>query len=265
MSNVRISKKEKNRILIRAILLTSLIALSLISLQARAEESTASAPSASSPDGAEQVNVENIKQKYWARGDESEIGVVQNRLYSKANKFELGVFGGFVTTDPFLNVKSTGASLGYHFNEYWSLNVLGWTSFVSPSSALTTFREIMGAETNYNSPKSFIGVEGVASFLYGKLSLVGKKIIYYDMHLSGGSGMTDTESGRYFTPFLGIGQQIYIAKSISVRVDYRLMGYRETIIEKVVPTKIGQPVGVRTNWTNAITIGFDFLFGGGGQ
>src|SRR5262245_10788021 len=54
----------------------------------------------------ERVNVENIKQKYWARGDESELGVVQNRLYSKANKLELSLLGGILSTDPFLSVKA---------------------------------------------------------------------------------------------------------------------------------------------------------------
>src|SRR5476649_915658 len=59
---------------------------------------------------AEHVNVENIKSKYWARGDESELGVVQNRLYSKEHKIEVGVFGGVVATDPFLQVNSVGGS-----------------------------------------------------------------------------------------------------------------------------------------------------------
>jgi hypothetical protein len=47
---------------------------------------TATAPATGDTTNAERVNTEAIKEKYWARGDESEIGVVQNRLYSKANK-----------------------------------------------------------------------------------------------------------------------------------------------------------------------------------
>ena len=35
-------------------------------------------PSPQASEGAEQVDLENIRQKYWARGEESEIGVVQS-------------------------------------------------------------------------------------------------------------------------------------------------------------------------------------------
>ena len=41
---------------------------------------------------AERVNVDTIKEKYWARGDQSELGVVQNRAYTKAHKWEFGLF-----------------------------------------------------------------------------------------------------------------------------------------------------------------------------
>src|SRR5690606_17566597 len=65
---------------------------------------------------AERVNIENIKQKYWARGDEGELGVVQNRMYTKTRKFELGVYTGVVATDPFLSVYSLSGTFAFHFN-----------------------------------------------------------------------------------------------------------------------------------------------------
>ena len=209
----------------------------------------------------EKVDVENIKEKYWARGDESELGVVQNRLYSKTHKFELGVFGGFMTSDPFLAVKGLGASLGYHFSEVWAAHLLGWKEYSSSSSALETL-EAGGKKANTNIPQSYVGAEVAASILYGKLSLVGKKIIYYDMHLLGGIGATSTENGTYATPHLGIGQQVYLNQWSSLRVDYRLQRYEERIREKEITPILGQDQGGRTNWTNTITFGVDFLFGG---
>jgi outer membrane beta-barrel protein len=214
--------------------------------------------------GAERVNVENIKEKYWARGDESELGVVQNRLYTKEHKFELGVFGGTAVSDPFLSVKSLGGLAGYHFSEYFSLNVMGFKEFVGPSSALELLQLPsgsggLGTTANTNEPRWFLGSEVAASFLYGKLSLIGKAIIHYDMHVLGGVGVTSTESGKYFTPYVGIGQQIYLSKWISLRLDYRLMEYSETILEKVRPSLIGQSVGTRANYTNSIVLGLNFL------
>lgn len=226
------------------------------------DASSSSDGSAESP-SVERVNVESIKQKYWARGDAAELGVVQNRTYSKDHKFEIGVFGGFVTTDPFINVKNTGFQFGYHWSEYISTHFVYWHDYVSPSSALETFQDTIGATTNYNPPRNYYGGEVEGSILYGKLSLMGKKIIYYDLHLIGGVGLMNTDNGTYFTPDIGIGQQVYLTKSIALRLDYRLMTYHEAIKEEVIISRLGQIDGYRQNWTNAITIGFDFLFGGG--
>jgi outer membrane beta-barrel protein len=98
--------------------------------------------------------------------------------------------------------------------------------------------------------------------LYGKLSVLGKSIIYYDLHLLGGLGYTRTENGSYATPSLGIGQRFYLSKLTSFRVDYRLQYYNETLIEKQITTKLGQPVGARDNFNNTITFGFSFMLFG---
>lgn len=216
---------------------------------------------------AERVNVESIKQKYWARGEESELGVVQNREYSKAHKVEVTVFGGVVSTDAFLSVQNLGASIGYHFTEYLSFHLLAWKDYVSQSSEFTAFQQSISAlkgvpatpDTNY--PQYYYGGEGSWSLLYGKLSVLGKAIIHYDLHLLGGLGLMNTESGGDITESLGIGQQVFLTKVVSVRVDYRLMHYEETLLNKIAgpPYSLG---ATRANWTNAITLGVSFLLGG---
>ncbi|MCM2324268.1 MAG: outer membrane beta-barrel domain-containing protein [Oligoflexia bacterium] len=241
-----------------------------------APKAPAASPSPSSSataaaEAAERVNVENIKEKYWARGDESEIGVVQNRLYSKANKIEIGMFGGSLTTDPFLTVKSVGGSFGFHFSEYLAAHFLAWKTYVGHSGAYTGFQEAIQEQEGIpaipstNDPKSYFGAEGAASILYGKLSLIGKAIIYYDMHLNGGLGVTSTYTGNYFTPSIGIGQQVYLNKQISFRLDYRAMFYRERIVTRQTAADQGAinevSKGTRTNWTHAITLGVNFFFG----
>lgn len=216
---------------------------------------------AAAPDG-EQVNLDAIKEKYWARGDETELGVVQNRTYSKKGKIDLTLMGGVLFSDPFLDVKTAGFSLGYHFSEYFSVHAVGIRHFVSGSTALQTFQQSLGATTNTNQPNYYIGAEANASLFYGKLSVLGKSIIYYDFLATGGGGITNTESGNYITPSLGIGQRFYLSKLASVRLDYRLQYYRETLIEKQITTKLGQPTGQRDNWSNVITLGVSFMFFG---
>ncbi len=209
--------------------------------------------------GTEVIEVEKIKEKYWAKGDEAEIGVVQNRLYSNAKKFELGVYGGLTSRDPFLSVKDVGGSLGYFFNNYFALHGIYWRSLVSASSALKTFENEIKSTTNTNEPKGFYGLQGSAGLLYGKLSLIGKSIIYFDLHLRGGLGQTITETGNYLTPFLGLGQQIHLTKIFSLTLDYRYMRYSEDIRGKVAGTaNFGKIVGNRVNTTDVITLGMVF-------
>ena len=225
------------------------------------EAAPAVAASASAPASAEEADVSAIKEKYWARGDESELGVVQNRTYSKSKRIEFSLFYGFVTSDPFLQINSLGGSVGYNFSEYLSLSLIGWNYSVSPSAALLTFQQTLGATTNNNPPKYYVGSELSASLLYGKLSLMGKKIIYYDFHLTAGAGETNTLNGTYFTPSLGVGQRVYLSQKTFLRVGYQVQRYNEQIIERVITPKLGQVVGDRINWNNSILIGVGFMFG----
>jgi outer membrane beta-barrel protein len=218
-------------------------------------------------DEAERVNIEAIKQKYWARGNEEELGVVQNRMFTKERKFEFGLYGGVVSSDPFLSVYSTSLSIGYHFNEYFSFAVYAMKNFVNPSSALTFLRNPYpngaGSDTSTNEPRWCLGGEVMASIMYGKLSLVGKAIIHYDFHFIGGLGITDTESGKYATPWLGVGQQFFITRWMTLRFDYRLMFYEERILQKVgsPSSPNGTYLGNRANWSNSINLGLSFLWG----
>lgn len=241
-------------------------------LAADADTSTKAAPSApaansleNAGDAAERVNIENIKQRYWARGDENELGVVQNRMYTKAHKFEIGLYGGVVSTDPFLTVYSLNGSIGYHFNEYLSLGVFGEKDWATPSSALQFLRNPYpngaGSDTSTNNPYWYVGPEVMASVLYGKLSVLGKAIIHYDFHFIGGLGVTSTFSGDYVTPCVGVGQQFFITRWMTLRADYRLMMYNETILQQVgsPSSPNGTPLGTRMNYSNSISLGFSFL------
>ncbi len=231
--------------------------VSTMNRSAMAAEDDESAPERSS--GAKRrVNVEKLKKQYWR--EEEEYDVVQNRIYSKANKIHLVVMGGIVDSDPFLDVKAAGGILGYNFNEYVSGNILVWKSFSNSSEALKIFEAEQRASANTNPPSLYYGGEAGFSLIYGKLSLLGRAILYYDLHLLAGLGQTKTETGTYFTQNVGIGQQIYLSRRMALRLDYRLMHYTETIVEKINPVRRGQEIGERTNWTNALTLGLSFLF-----
>ena len=183
--------------------------------------------------GAEEVDVQKFKEKYWAEGKETEMDVVQNRLFSKRHRIELGASLGSVAGDPFLSIYSVGASVGFHLSEFFALHAVAWKALVNPSSALTTLQSPpTSATANTNAPSSYIGGEFRGSLLYGKLSLMGAAIVYFDAYLSVGAGSISTESGSDALVSVGIGQQIHLSRLVALNLDFKQLYYSETILGK---------------------------------
>ena len=208
----------------------------------------------------EKVDVDGLKKKYWALGDDTKLGVVQDRYYTKSGRLQLSVLGGIYSGDPFFDTKSIAGALTYHLSEYMGLRALGLKNFNNDSSAYTKFVQTAGVRTNSNPVNSYFGGELVWSPLYGKLSLVGNLILYFDMHLMGGGGLTQTDNGNYGTGLLGVGQEIFLDRSFSVGVDFRWMGYREDIVEKVAVSNRGQVINSQMAYSTLITLGLNLYF-----
>jgi len=219
-------------------------------------------PAESSSSGdAEYLEVEKVKEKYWAQGEESQLGVVQNRLYTKRHKFQLGVLGGRSMNDPFLSNSLLGVNASYNFTEFWGLSLLGWKYSVKPSNALKTLRA-GGKEANTIQAQNYIGAEGTGSFLYGKLSLLGSAIIYYDMHFLGGMGVTKTENDSASpTVSMGVGQRFFLTKMLSLRMDYRAQTFVATEKEKEITARLGEVNGKIRHWNHVIAMEINLMFG----
>ncbi len=185
--------------------------------------------------------------------------VVQNRTYSKEKRFELGLYGGFDSADPFLSIKTVGLSLGYHFTEYFGVQALWWKYFVTNSSAANDFISSQNnAYPDTNEPKEYYGGEFLFSPIYGKLSLMGAAIIHYDFHLMAGTGILKSESGSNLAFDLGLGQQVYLSNHFALNLDYRIMRNNETVLHKS-PTNAGQPAFNRVNYSSVFTVGVSVL------
>ena len=202
----------------------------------------------------ETVDVSKITEKYWAQGEETELGVVQNRKYTSDGKIELGLLAGTTSTDPFLSVHQYGSSRGDHFSQYFSTHLIGWKNNVSPSDAYRAFQaQNPGYGVGTNPPKAFYGVEFDENFLYGKASLFGKTLIYVDLFLLGGFGINQATTGNEFTPFIGIGQNIHLSQHMALHLDYRFMHFSESIPYQ-------GSLQQRSNNTDAVTLGLSFFY-----
>ncbi len=207
------------------------------------------------------TDVESVKENYWNRTSDGDVEVVQNRLYSKKNRLSIQVGAGTVSTDPFLNVKSLTGGIGYHFSESFGVYAIGRKYLVSDSSYMTELKNgvTTGAATsaNVNRPNSYFGGEIQYSPFYGKMSLSGASIIHYDVHFLAGLGVTDTESGKYSTPSVGLGPEFYLGNTVAIRFDYRLTYYSETIRERILTSRTS--AGERDNFGHQLSLGLEFF------
>jgi len=211
---------------------------------------------------AEVLEVEKVKEKYWAQGEQSQLGVVQNRAYSKAGKLQLGLLGGKALDDPFLSNTVYGLDIGYNFDEFWGVSVMGLNYKVGPSSALEQMRKPPSSKNaNTVATYSYLGAESSASFLYGKLSLMGARIVYYDMHVTAGTGLTNTENDKLAPTFsVGIGQRFYITQPLSLRFDYRIQSFVATVTEKEISASLGNEIGKVRHFNHLMSFELVYMF-----
>lgn len=208
------------------------------------------------------VEVDTVKDQYWNRTAEGDVEVVQNRLYSKKGRLSLQGMVGTASSDPFLSIKSLNGGLSYHLSETFALTGIYRKFLVSNSSYYDELHTglITGTPStaNTNEPSAFYGGEIEWSPLYGKISLSGSSIVHYDAHLLFGAGITDTETGKDFTPTVGLGAQFYLSNTLALRMDYRLGIFKENIPQKN-PVLTSGVVGSRTNYMHQFGLGLELF------
>ena len=201
----------------------------------------------------EKIDVQTMKRRYWTVGNEDLMSVVQNRLYTKKHKWQVGIDGGFYSDDPFISTNTYQLKVGYHFNETWSLHGFYAGMHSSKSTAYLAAKRDTYTPV-INPAKSLMGAEVKYSAIYGKLSVLSKSIIYYDLTLTGGLAQIKTNVDSPLAPIFGVGQQIFLSKRFYVNTDYRILYHSEKY--DVSPTT----PGTRTLWTNWIQLGVGMFF-----
>lgn len=229
---------------------------------------SANAAPSKKPPTPRDVEVDTVKEAYWNRSADGDVEVVQNRQYSKKNRLSVQAGFGLVSSDPFLNVMALNGALGYHFTESLSVNAVYRKYLVSNSSYMDQLNQGIlisptggQAYANTNEPQAFYGGEIEWSPLYGKISLSGTSIVHYDAHLLLGAGITDTETGKEFTPTIGVGPQFYLGNNVAIRLDYRLGIFKENLPQKnpALLATTGPITGSRTNYSHEWVLGLEFF------
>lgn len=193
-----------------------------------AQDAKSKQPEAKQDSGSDRVDIKKLEEQYWSSKDD-DFTVVQNRAYPKAGRFYGSLSYGMVINDGFSTGKMFTANAGYYFSEKWGVE-FDYTNGSLVNNATTDFFiDRYGAIPDHNMFSSSKTVSAVFVPFYAKMSFLEKKIIYFDMSIGLGLGMTDytilqdngdiAKSAPHFA--LNISQQFFISNSFALRVDYK--------------------------------------------
>jgi outer membrane beta-barrel protein len=179
------------------------------------------------------------------------IKTIQRKTFMKIHRFEASPHAAFVANDPFLNRYIVGSGLAYHFTEIFAME--GSFDF-SPDLGESDWKPLTKqlVEENNVSPdisklNYFASISMQYAPIYGKVALVGKNIINFDIYGNFGLGMTRTaddlealqatgdakaESTQFqFQPTttFGGGLRVSFTENIAARIEGKSLIYIETV------------------------------------
>lgn len=216
----------------------------------------------------DKVDLKKLEDKYWSAKDE-DYGVIQNRTYSKAEKFYGSLVWGTLINDPFAEAKPMGAMLGYYFTEDFGLELTYMNHDAKKNETVEKLNSVnVAVSPNYNLVKNAISASVTYTPFYAKMAFMNKAILYFDMGFTAGVGMTtydqvSTPSQGAAERFnsksaphveLGFMQQLFVSKHVAFRLDLKNTFYSQ----KVVPyqSNFNTTTGEETKSANDTTLTF---------
>ena len=183
------------------------------------------------------VDVSNFEAKYWAPKD-VDFSVVQNRTYPKEDRLFLSIGYGPIINDGYSEGNNTAITANYFWSERWGAQVQRMNANLKDNKFtenLTSFgsgvQPDFGRLTSYTSA----GISFVP--IYAKMSLLGSKIIYFDMALTPTVGQVTYDqitiggpkSQSSFAYGIDVTQYFFLSRNWAIRADVKNFFYKEEI------------------------------------
>ncbi len=186
----------------------------------------------------DQLDISDLENQYWAPKDQ-DFDVVQNRTYSKAKRVAVSLGYGTLLNDSYRRSNNLSVSGNYYFSERYGVEVNFTSTEPNDTKMVTTFEDRYGATPNHGKVTGYYGASFNWVPFYAKMSLLGQRILYFDMAFSPGLGLTtydqQTDSGAKAasSPTLSfdVSQSIFFSKNLAFRVDFKNRWFQEEVLE----------------------------------
>lgn len=195
----------------------------------------------------------------------SEISVIQRRFLPKTERFQFNIGLSTVANDPWFFGTGIGGRFGYSFKENLALELSYAFMGTSPKDSVKDLKTENSVNTDsIVTLKSLVGIHGVWSPIYGKLSLFNKRIVPFDMYFAGGigtAGLTNARSSSTTAFHVGTGQIFAMSKSVGLRWDLSFNFFTATPNPTVDPlTGLTSNPSAGSFNTALLMIGASFFF-----
>lgn len=229
----------------------------------------AQSPKPSAPAKDEKVDISDIENKYWAPKD-TDFSVVQNRTYTKEHRLAFSALYGPIINEGFSEGNSSALAVNYFFSERYGIQLDYILSDYRDTDVVNDFQAFAGsgASPDYGRVKSYYGVGFNIVPFYAKMSLFGKKIMYFDMSITPTLGMTNYEALTYsmggldksaLTYGFDITQWYFLHRNFAIRADIRNRWFKEEVV-KYRGTGEGQKIRTKNSDNMLILLGVTFFF-----
>lgn len=200
--------------------------------------SNGEASKTSSSPASDKINVKELEEKYWAPKD-TDFSVVQNRAYTKEKRFALSVEYGPIINDSFSRGMNLGVGASYYFSERMGAELYYLNPLIGDSKLRDTFYRDFGLSPDFNRLTQLVGVSYHFVPIYAKMSLLGSKILYFDLAISPGIGyltydqfvIDGNRSDHSIALTLDVSQQFFLTQHLAIRLDLKNWFYNEVIRE----------------------------------
>ena len=174
---------------IKAAVFTLALAFSIASFSEAEPEKKSEDPKKIENMDSDKLDIQKLEQKYWSAKDD-DFSVIQNRSFQKEKRLFASLNYGIPFNDPNSMGSLMGLNLGYFFNERWGLELNYVSAQFQFNDTVDYFKKRYGVLPDHNTFKSAQTIMGYWVPIYAKMSLLDKKIIYFDMGLGFGLGTT---------------------------------------------------------------------------
>jgi outer membrane beta-barrel protein len=195
--------------------------------------------------------------RFWAKS--RKVKVVQKRLFMKDRRLEVMTSFGVIPNDSFQMYTVPSLRVGYHFAESFMVELSYGHALRSDSGLVEYLKEsesivIKDAEIR-EYVRSMFTVNILWSPIYGKLSLLGKKLTHFDTYMGVGGGILFT-TGReqddnpdpqdFNRPALDtvLGVRWHITDMFNIRTEYRHYFHQKATGGISMPLEINLGLGL---------------------